>query len=713
MVSPGSPPRAPGRRDSPGDLDGPLARAFAAAVGHHRHGRLDEAEAGYRRVLDAQPDQPDALNMLGILAGQRGRTDEARDCFTRAIRANPRNPLFAYNLAMAEQAAGALEAAETHYRRALTLAPDYADALAGLGGVLLVSGRLDEAERCCRKALRLQPRNPRFLYNLGAVRLAQGAAEEAIRLTREALALAPDFAEAHANLGTALLAIEDYAAAIAAFDKALALNPDHAEARHNLGIALLAEGRVEDAIASFEAALARRPDYAEAHVSLGNTYRRLGYWTEAQAAYHAALALRPGDPMALLGAGFTLIDKGDIEAARACFDAVPEGARQAPLAAVGKARALSLLGENEAALALVAPEAAPAPIPPEQVAVFGNIADKFGREDEAQALIAETLQRPGLRREQRIELHFALGRLLDRMGAYDAAFTHYAAGNDLVQTAFDPEKFAAFAARIRAVFGPDWRARLARSGNETEAPVFIVGTPRSGTSLTEQILSQHPAVAACGEREDIARALSLLGGGPLAYERHVEALEALDRDRLEGIAADYLAAAPAAGSGAARITDKMPYNFMHLGFIAQLFPRARIVHCRREPMDSCLSCYFQRFSRGNFHTYRLAHLGAFYRVYEEMMAHWRAVLDLPILDLSYEALVADLEGESRRLLAFLGLEWDPRCLRFYESKRVVNTASFDQVRRPVYADSVGRWRHYADRLDPLAEALGSAFAPAG
>ncbi len=709
MVSSGPPARPPGRRDGPRGFDGPLARAFAAAVGHHRRGRLDEAEAGYRRVLAGQPDQPDALNMLGVLAGQRGRTDEARDLFTRAMRANPRNPLFAYNLAMAEQAAGVLDAAEAHYRRALTLAPDYADALAGLGGVLLVAGRLDEAERCCRKALRLQPRNPRFLYNLGAVRLAQGATDEAIRFTREAIALAPDFAEAHANLGTALLAAEDYAAAAEALEKAIALNPDHAEAHHNLGIARLGEGRILDAIASFEAALARRPDYAEAHVSLGHTYRRLGYWTEAQAAYDAALAIRPDDAQALLGAGFTAIDKGDVETARARFDAVPEDAPQAPLAAVGKARALALLGENEAALALVAPETAPEPIAPERAAAFGALADKFGRADEAQALIAEVLRRPGLRREQRIELHFALGGLLDRAGAYDAAFTHYAAGNDLVETPFDPEAFAAFAARVRALFGPDWRARLARSGNATEAPVFIVGTPRSGTSLTEQILSRHPAVAAFGEREDITRALCILGGGPLAYERHVEALEELDREALERIAADYLAAASAGAPGVARITDKMPYNFMHLGFIAQLFPRARIIHCRRDPMDSCLSCYFQRFSRGNFHTYRLPHLGAFYRVYEEMMAHWRGALDLPIFELSYEALVADLEGESRRLLAFLGLDWDPRCLRFYESKRVVNTASFDQVRRPLYADSVGRWRHYADRLAPLIEALGPAI----
>jgi len=696
-----------GRRP-PGGGD-PLARVFAAAVENHRRGRLDEAETGYRRILAARAEQPDALNMLGVVAGQRGRTAEARDWFARAVRADARNPLFHYNRAMAEQAAGDARAAEKGYRRALEIKPDYVDALAGLGGVLVAAGRIEEAERCCRKALRLQPGAPRLLYNLGAVLIARGAFDEAIAHTREALAVAPDYAEAHANLGTALLGIEDFAAATAALGEAIRLKPDYAEAHHNLGLAHLGEGRIEDAIACFEKAVALRPDYVEARVSLGNTWRRLGEWVEARAAYDAALAIRPDDAMALLGAGFTLIDMGDAEAAKARFDAVPDTGAQMPAARAGKARALALLGENAAALALVAPETGDASIAPERAAAFGRLADKFGRADEARALMTEALERPGLTREQRIELNFALGGLLDRVGDYDQAFAHFAAGNDLVSARFDVGRFVDFATRLMGAYAPDRIASMPRSANDTNAPVFIVGTPRSGTSLVEQILSCHPAVAAAGERNDISRALALIGGGPLMYERHVEALASLDRDAVEAIAARYLDAAPAPERP--RITDKMPYNFMHLGFIAQLFPGARIVHCRRDPMDSCLSCYFQNFSHGNFQTYRLAHLGAFYRVYEEMMAHWRAVLDLPILDLSYEALVADIEGESRRLVAFLGLDWDPRCLHFHESKRIVNTASFDQVRRPVYGDSVGRWRHYAAHLGPLREALGPEFDP--
>ncbi len=695
-------------RRPPGGED-PLARVFAAAVESHRRGRLDEAEAGYRRVLAARAEQPDALNMLGVIAGQRGRTAEARDCFARAVRADGRNPLFHYNRAMAERAAGDVRAAENGYRRALEIKPDYVDALVGLGGILIETGRIEEAERCCRKALRLQPGAPRLLYNLGAVLIARGAFDEAIARTREALAAAPDYAEAHANLGTALLGIEDFAAAAAALGEAIRLKPDYADAHHNLGLVHLSEGRIEEAIACFKKAIALRPGYVEAHVSLANTWRRLGDWVEACAAYDAALAIRPGDASALLGSGFTLIDKGDAEGAKARFDAIPDARNQVPAAVAGKARALALLGENEAALALVAPEAGDAPISPERAAAFGRLADRFGRADEARALMVEALERPGLMREQRLELHFSLGGLLDRTGDYDPAFAHFAAGNDLAPTRFDPDRFARFAGRLIEAYAPERVATMPRSGNDTDVPVFIVGTPRSGTSLVEQILSRHPAVAAAGERNDIARALAMIGGGPLMYEQHAEMLAGLERSEIEAIAARYLATTP--GPARPRITDKMPYNFMHLGFIAQLFPGARIVHCRREPMDSCLSCYFQNFSHGNFQTYRLAHLGAFYHVYEAMMAHWHAVLDLPILDLSYEALVADLEGESRRLVAFLGLDWDPRCLRFHESKRIVNTASFDQVRRPLYSDSVGRWRRYAAHLEPLREALGPEFAP--
>jgi hypothetical protein len=260
--------------------------------------------------------------------------------------------------------------------------------------------------------------------------------------------------------------------------------------------------------------------------------------------------------------------------------------------------------------------------------------------------------------------------------------------------------------RLVATYAPGWSARLPRTDNADESPVFIVGTPRSGTSLTEQILAWHGGVAAAGELDDIPRALRELAGGPLGTDDFVAPLGSLDRDTLEAIAGRYLEALPGRAPGIVRITDKMPYNFLHLGFIAQLFPRARIVHCRREPLDSCLSCFFQRFSRGNLQTYRLEHLGAYWRQYARLMAHWHAVLDLPILDLDYEALVADIEGQSRLLVAFLGLEWDPRCLRFHESRRIVNTASFDQVREPVYSRSVGRWRHYAAHLGPLRAALG-------
>ena len=277
---------------------------------------------------------------------------------------------------------------------------------------------------------------------------------------------------------------------------------------------------------------------------------------------------------------------------------------------------------------------------------------------------------------------------------------------------FRPEDFTAYVDRVIATFTPELLAEKVEFGNPSELPVFIVGMPRSGTSLVEQIAASHPDVYGAGELDDMRRIAVALSARLGTSETYPEVVRRLDPITTRAIAEEHLAQLRTHSAAAARITDKLPINFHRLGLAAILFPRARLIHCMRDPLDTCVSCYFQEFAHGQPFAYDLGYLGRFYRDYERLMAHWHRVLPGKILDIPYEALIADQEGWSRKLIDFLGLPWDDRCLAFYKKERLVRTASFWQVRQPIYASSVGRWRHYAKHLRPLFEGLEMA-PPAG
>jgi hypothetical protein len=302
-----------------------------------------------------------------------------------------------------------------------------------------------------------------------------------------------------------------------------------------------------------------------------------------------------------------------------------------------------------------------------------------------------------------------LGGLLDDLGGYDRAFDHFTAGNALRPTDYDPERVAARMDRIIGLFSAERLAALPRAQPRpdlpSDLPVFIVGTPRSGTSLVEQVLSAHSQVHAAGEPRVMMRIAADLGLG--FHETDEEASgSAPDGDSVAAAGERYLQGLHAGAGGASRVTDRSPCNFERLGLISVLFPQARVIHCRRDPLDSCLSCYFRNFTRGNFQTFDLRHLGHFYRQYERLMAHWRDVLDLAMLEVPYESLVEDPERTCRDVLAFLGLDWEPACLRFQESGPDRETGPGDPAGEPIHQESVGRWRNYETRLGPLKKALG-------
>lgn len=309
-------------------------------------------------------------------------------------------------------------------------------------------------------------------------------------------------------------------------------------------------------------------------------------------------------------------------------------------------------------------------------------------------------------RTSRCFLHFAAGKMRDDMGEASRAFGHYRDANRLMAASYDRDREERFMAEQKAVFDGALFERYRGHGIADARPIFIVGMARSGTTLVEQILSSHPEVAGLGELGDltqIANALGAKSGQGASYPRSLRAMDVAVQRELAGM---YVRRTAGLAAGADVTVDKNPANFRHLGLIAIMFPNARVIHCERSALDTCLSCYFKKFGAGMDHTFDLDNLGHYYRLYHDLMAHWRAVLPIPVYDLRYEDMVEDDEAVTRDMLGFCGLGWDPACRRFFENKRAVDTASSWQVRQPLYNSSVGRWKMYEAELQPLIKALG-------
>jgi hypothetical protein len=332
---------------------------------------------------------------------------------------------------------------------------------------------------------------------------------------------------------------------------------------------------------------------------------------------------------------------------------------------------------------------------------------KADRGDTMIARMADLLRENKLSAPKRWALHFGVGKRFDDLAAYDDAFAHYRAANELKggAAAFDPADWEQDISRIMATFSRRFFSERPGLGNDSQRPIFVVGMPRSGTSLVEQFLASHPEIAGAGELNDfflIAGNLSAILGTDIPYPASAELI---DEEAAHRLARGYLDHLRELAPDAKRVADKLPGNFLRLGLIALLFPRARVIHCRRDPVDVCLSCYFQNFDERHFYSHDLANLGRYYRQYERLMAHWRATLTLPMLEVSYEALTADPEGVAREMIGFCDLEWDDRCLTYHERDHPIMTASVWQARQPVYRTSVQRWKRYEKHLGPLLQAL--------
>ena len=648
---------------------------FQAALNAYMAADDGAAAAALESILRARADHAPALHLLGLVRFRCGRPTEALDLIEAAIRGDRSRPAFHADRAAVLNALGLAGDAESAARHAVALDPDNAGAHNNLAVALARQGRNEEAAAAARRAVALAPEDPGGHITLGNVHMRRGHAADAVRAYGAALERAPDHVLAHTNLAAALREAGDLTGAESHARHALQRSPV-AETHNVLGTILIAKGDGEGAAAAFRDALKLRPGFPEALVNLAAALYRLDRLDAAEDAYRRALALADGHAEAHNGLGIVLLAAGRMGEAADSF-------RRAVAHDPGHAEA------------------------------WFNLAASGTRDltqDEVAAIEAR-LGDEAVGSGDRIRFHFALGEVLDRRGEASKAFSHFQSGNrlrrDVLTQAghvFDADAHDRRLGRIASLFTPDWFAPRCGYESDSRRPVFIVGMPRSGTTLVEQIAASHPAVHGAGELGLVARLV-----GRLQSETGVpfpDCVTGLERERAAAVAAHVSDALSALDRSAERVIDKTPFNFLYLGLIRLLFPQAAIVHCRREPLDLCLSCYFQDFVDPYPWATHLEALGRYHAAYARLMDHWRRVLPGAMLEVAYEDLVADPETESRRLIDHLGLSWNEACLRFHETRRVVRSASSWQVRRPLYASSVGRARAYETVLGPLAAALG-------
>ena len=662
------------------------------------HGHLERAAESLSRATALLPGFADAHNDLGRLLLQLGRTEAALSACRRALEIRPQFAAALGNLANAERARGALAAAISAYRGAIALEPGLAEAHRNLGSALLEAGEAEAAIDALRRAVELRPdyveavtqlaqilaglgraaealpfyerllahdRRADTLNDCGTLLAGLGRFEAALRRYREALELTPRDARLHANIGHVLHCLGDHRAAMEHCRRAIELDPRLPEGHLHLGNALLAINEMHAAEAAYRGGLEVAPDHARLHTAYAMAARALGRLDEAAASTRRALAIRPDAADALTLLGSMAIDRGRFEEAEALLHKALALSADLPEALIGLTAARRM-----------------------------SAADAPWREAAERALAS------GPPVAHAIGLHHALGKYYDDVGEDDAAFEHHRRGHELARRSRPPYDRVATSARVArtlAAFDRGALDELRPGGAASERPVFVFGMPRSGTSLAEQILASHPQVHGAGEELF----------WQLAADAELAAQTGQRAATIATLGRQYLSMLATFPPTVTRVIDKLPSNFKNLGLIHAALPGARFIHLERHPLDTCLSIYFQGFSAAHAYASDLGDLAHYYLEYRRLMSHWRATLPAGILlEVPYEALVDDPEHWSRRMLAHIGLPWDPRCLEFYRTERPVLTASSWQVRQPVGRSSIGRWRRYRRHLRQLLEVLG-------
>ncbi len=673
-----------------------------------RQGKFGQAEKVCRQIIAARPSNADAQNILGVTLNSQGHGKQAIETLKRAVK----------------------------------LAPQAASIHANLGEVLRQNGELDEAAKVLERAIELDPGNAQALNNLGIIHYERKKFNEAVDYYRRALAIRPEMAEAHNNLGNALRVTGDTDGAMQAYQEALTYRERYPEAYNNLATLLQASGQLEEAEHALKKAIGQSPQYVEAHNNLAALYFGQKKETEALRILGDALKFAPKNPQ-------TLLLTSRVQTRRNNHTAAEQAVRLALAEKPDSPEALTLLGQilhetdrYDEAIQVLEKALEATPNNPEALNFYGVALKSVGRLDEARENILKALKLNGSmfgayanlndlvdfsketelfdrmdaifagaanpKADHFLALHFAYAKALDDRGEHERALEHYVTGGKMkrAQLDYNEQETFAFFDGIRAAFPKERFDKRTFEGIDDERPVFIIGMPRSGSTLVEQIISSHPDIYGAGEVKYLSRAIGLLRDRFPSLPKYPQMIDKITPAQMNIVGKGYIKAISNGAGDARRITDKLLTNYFFAGFIHLLFPKAKFINTMRDPVDTCLSGFTKLFKDDMPHSYDLGELGRYYGKYRELMEHWNEVLPKGVLHtVQYENVVADTEKEAKALIAFLGLEWNKKCLDFHNSDRPVKTASVAQVRRPIYNTAVKRWMKYGDGLQPLVDAI--------
>ncbi len=531
------------------------------------------------------------------------------------------------------------------------------------------SNQFEQAENIYQQVIQLKPNNPIALHSLGLLEFQKG------------------------NVGGAI----DY------INKALLVEPSYTSAYYNLGIILENQGDLNRAIVQYENAILTYPVYVDAYFSLGRVLEKQDRFNEAMVQYKKAIAINPSHEPSLKALGYISNQQGNLEEAVIFFQKAI-AINPLSLDAVHNFGAV-LRGQGKLKEAVEAFKYVISHNPSSGMAYFNLVQIEPSLDALKIEKIHQFLEHTNLSETDRLFLHLSLGLVYHKAKSYEKAFFHINTGNAMQrkQVNYNHDNELLLLRSIEEIFNKDYfEERFGTSGIVSESPIFIMGMPRSGTTLVEQIIATHPLVHGGGEMMLLDNLLAKFAKQDSIFP----SLAAISPTKIDQIAQDYLEQLHAFSPPKKIVTNKKVNNYLFLGLIALMFPQAKIIHCQRNPLDTCLSCFMTWFHTGQYFTYDLKELGSYYQAYEQLMQHWRQVLPIPMLEVQYEDLIEKQEEISRQIIAYCDLEWDSRCLLFHENTRSVHTASDLQVRQPIYQSSIGKWRHYEKHLAPLKEALG-------
>ncbi len=600
-------------------------------------GEFEEAEEMLRRTIQLAPSFAKPHEDLGYLLVEQGRAEEALPVLTTATRLDPSLERAHLCLGKALALLGRGKEADVAFERSFELNP--VRKTLAIAAEHQKEGRLKEAQALYRQVLQANPENVDALRMMGKIALGEFRIDEAERYFRRTVTLAPDFVGAIIDLGQALKEQSRFEEAIGNFRRAIEMEPANVRANFLLGSTLSPSALTYEAIDAFQRTLELRPDHVGAQLGLGHVLKTVGRQEEAVEAYRECIRLRADN-------GPTYWSLANLKTYRLSSDDIQEMKAQ--------------------------------------------------------------LEDGDLDKESKVNFLFALAKATEDSGDFDSAWQYYEKGNAerRMMEYYDPVSTEAMNDKVIEVFDQEFLVEHSGQGDADSAPIFVIGLPRSGSTLIEQILASHSRVEGTSELPYVAHATASLNRNRADGVNYPEAVRELAPDNFKSLGREYLRAAQMHRTeGAPHFIDKMPNNFPSVGFIRLILPNAKIIDARRHPLDSCLSCFRQLFARGQPFTYDLTDIGEYFLEYQRLMDHWHEALQGQVLTVQYEDVVQDFDNQVRRLLEFCELPWEDSCVRFYETDRPVRTASSEQVRQPVHTKSINFWRNFEDKLDELITVL--------